>query len=104
MEKKEKKKRNSRPGPPNGVANNPNGRPKGSKNLVTAELKEKMTNFLADRFPQFIEDINAIEDKAMRAKMFLEAYKATVPRPVDDDDREREDEYREQLLIALKLK
>lgn len=103
-EKKVKKIRNARPGPAKGVVNNPNGRPKGSKNIVTAELREKMNNFLSGEFPRFIENMEKVEDPIMRSKLFLEAYKATVSRPVDDDEKEKQDEYREQLLIALKLK
>jgi hypothetical protein len=100
----EKKERNVRPGPPKGVTNNPNGRPKGTKNVLTADLKEKMQNFLSGNFPQFIEDMKAIEDPGIRSKVYLEAFKTVVPRPVDEEDKEKENVFREQLLIALALK
>jgi hypothetical protein len=100
----DKKVRKERPGPEKGVVNNPNGRPKGSKNVVTTELREKMANFLSGNFSQFIDDMNAIKDPGIKSRVYLEAFKTVVPRPIDEDDKEKENEFREKLLVALSLK
>ena len=90
---KQKKVYKSKPGPKKGVSNNPAGKPVGVKNKLTSEIKEKMTNFLAGNFEQFRSDLNAVEDRGFRAKLYLEAYKLVVPKPKDDEDKAKEDEF-----------
>ena len=79
-----------------GITNNPNGRPVGSKNIITTKLKEGMTNFLEGNFEQFKKDLNSIEDKGFRAKLYIEAFKLVVPKPRDEEDKEKEDAFLEE--------
>ena len=39
-----------------GHTNNPNGRPKGSKNKVTQDLRERITAFIGDELERVIKD------------------------------------------------
>lgn len=49
--------------PPKGRTNNPNGRPKGSKNKVTTELKEWISELIDQNRELFLKDLIALEPK-----------------------------------------
>lgn len=62
-----------------GHTNNPAGRPKGTPNKVGAELRERISNFVSERWPQFEEDFDDLEPK--ERMLFLEKLMAyTLPK------------------------
>ena len=46
---------------PKGTTNNPNGRPKGTPNKITADLREFITDLLNDNREQILKDLQAVE-------------------------------------------
>lgn len=87
MAKKETEKK--KPGLKPGQTNNPNGRPKGSKNVISAVLKEKIARYLNNSFETFEEDLQELNKKPqIRAKLFIEAAKLIIPRPVSDEEQD----------------
>jgi hypothetical protein len=82
-----------KPGPPKGVSNNPAGRPKGSKNKISYDIRkaifEKVGNghFIKGLF----SDIKKIDDFEKRAKLKLELIKLFVPRPLNEDEEKDRD-------------
>jgi hypothetical protein len=50
-------------GLPKGSTNNPGGRPKGSVNKVGAELRERITAFIEDRWETLEEDFELLDPK-----------------------------------------
>ncbi len=83
-----------------GQTNNPKGRPKGSTNNISSELKEKLTGMLANNFESFEEDIKAIEKPEVRANLYVKALALVVARPKDEDEKEIE---RQTTLLMAKL-
>lgn len=65
-------------GLPKGRTNNINGRPKGTANKVTNELREKFTQLLEANFEKIQSDIDALEPKD-RIKTILELSKFVLP-------------------------
>lgn len=80
-------------GAPKGSTNNPNGRPKGSKNKISYDIRKAIfekvgnTTFVNGLF----DDIKSIEDDDKRAKMKLELVKLFVPRPLNEDEAKDKD-------------
>ncbi|NDW19422.1 hypothetical protein D0T53_10950 [Dysgonomonas sp. 216] len=72
-----------------GQTNNKAGRKKGSKNKVSAELKVKITDVL-DGNVSILE--NALKDEKtpiyLRGKLYVEASKLVVPKPVSDEEQD----------------
>lgn len=85
--------RKNKPGPKKGCTNNPNGRPKGSKNKVHYDVKKAIAEKVCD--PSYVQgifdDIAAIEDADKRAKLKIELVKLFVPRPLNDDEQKDKD-------------
>lgn len=77
-----------KPGLPKGRTNNPYGRPKGSHNIVTYDIKKAIAKKVAS--PAFVkglfDDIDEVEDKDKRAKLKVELVKLFIPRPLNDDE------------------
>jgi hypothetical protein len=48
-------------GMPKGITGNPNGRPKGSPNKTTAEMKEMIAGFLSDNLETLQKDFDRLE-------------------------------------------
>lgn len=75
-------------GLPKGRTNNPNGRPKGSHNLVTYDIKKAIAKKVAT--PAFVkglfDDIKGVTDKDKRARLKVELVKLFIPRPLNDDE------------------
>ena len=46
-----------------GKTNNPNGRPKGKPNRITADLREYIKQLLSDNLDQFSKDFEQLEPK-----------------------------------------
>ena len=80
-------------GLPKGITNNPNGRPRGSKNKFSYDAKTFIYNNVAnDGFVNglFI-DIDAIEEADKRAKLKLELLKLFIPRPLNEVEEKNKD-------------
>jgi len=71
-----------------GKTNNPNGRPKGSKNKVSFDIRAAIFEKVSD--VTFIKglftDIKNVGDIDKRAKLKLELVKLFVPRPMNEDE------------------
>ena len=82
-----------KPGPPKGKTNNPNGRPKGSKNKISYDIRKAIfekvgnTTFVNGLFA----DIKKVDDDEKRAKLKLELVKLFVPRPLNEDETKDRD-------------
>jgi hypothetical protein len=46
-----------------GMTNNPNGRPKGSQNLINKEIREKILELLESNFEKIQADLDKLEPK-----------------------------------------
>lgn len=67
--------------PKKGVCNNPNGRPAGALNKVTAQYRAIVSNLLADMLPKIKEDIQSIDDPLVRIQIFEKLLSYTLPKP-----------------------
>ena len=70
-----------------GQTNNPNGRPVGSKNLVTVALRERIVGFLVEDFESLIEDIRKLPHRD-KVKAAIDLLKLVVPRPISDEEKD----------------
>jgi len=59
--------------------NNPNGRPIGAKNKVGAELKERIAQFLEDKFADFSLLWDGLDDKD-KARIYVDVIPYAVPK------------------------
>lgn len=77
-----------KPGPAKGVTNNPNGRPKGSKNKISYDIRTVIYEKVNE--PDFIvslfDDIESVEEIDKRAKLKLDLVKMFIPRPLNEDE------------------
>lgn len=80
-------------GLPKGKTNNPNGRPKGSKNKFSYDVKKCIYNTIAnDGYVNgLLIDIDAVVEADKRAKLKLELIKLFVPRPLNDVEEKDKD-------------
>ena len=62
-----------------GRTNNPYGRPAGSKNKATAEIRELLTGFISDNWDNMLEDFNKLEPKE-RLAFYEKILQYTLPR------------------------
>ena len=60
----------------------PSGRPRNSRNKVSAPIKQLLADFTEDNFKQFKEDFSKLQTRD-RAKMYLEILPYIVPRMKD---------------------
>jgi hypothetical protein len=70
-----------------GQTGNPDGRPKGSPNKVTADLRELLKKFIEDNFEQFTCDFKAL-DTEMRVSIFAKLLMHIVPKAENDKNDE----------------
>ena len=61
-----------------------NGRPKGTPNKTTRDVKEFITNFLNDKAFEIPHIWDALEDKD-KATLYLHLCKLVLPKPIDED-------------------
>ncbi|GAB6394674.1 MAG: hypothetical protein MdMp024_0986 [Bacteroidales bacterium] len=74
-----------------GQSGNPNGRPKGSPNKTTADLREWIKEVLDNNREQFIRDFQAL-DPYQRLILFEKLLSYAVPKPAaEQEERERVD-------------
>ena len=62
-----------------GITNNPNGRPKGKPNKVTATMRESISNFCSDNWLQVQKDFDQLEPKE-RIQAFERFLQYTIPK------------------------
>lgn len=61
-----------------------NGRPKGTPNKTTQDVKEFITSFLNDKAFEIPHIWDALDDKD-KATLFLHLCKLVLPKPIDED-------------------
>lgn len=86
---------------PKGKTGNPNGRPKGSKNKATVEIKDKLSEFLEDNFDEFEKSFKEMPSGERKARLYLEAGKLIIPRPKDPEEEAETNRRHDELLLRL---
>lgn len=66
---------------PKGKTNNPNGRPKGTPNKTTTELRQWVINLLSKNRAQLSRDLLAIPDPAERWRIVVKILEMVLPKP-----------------------
>lgn len=66
-------------GPGKGKTNNPQGRPAGTPNKATADLRERIKSFIDNNFENLTADIRAIDSPEKRARVTIELLKYILP-------------------------
>lgn len=66
---------------PKGKTNNPNGRPKGTPNKTTTELRQWVINLLSKNRAQLSRDLLAIPDPAERWRIVTKILEMVLPKP-----------------------
>jgi len=62
-----------------GQTGNPNGRPKGSQNKTTADLRELLKRFVIDNYEQFLCVLKAVSPE-LRCTLWLKAMLHLLPK------------------------
>ena len=91
--------------PVKGVTNNPNGRPKGSKNKVNIELREEIAEFLRYNWPRIKADFHEL-DPEKRIALFEKMLQYALPKMSSMDMQTNYEQLNDQQLddIIEKLK
>jgi hypothetical protein len=63
-----------------GQTGNPNGRPKGSPNKVTADLRQLLTGFVKDNYEQFTKNFDSLTPEQY-CTLYLKLLMLLVPKP-----------------------
>ena len=105
MAKKEENKATKprkKPGLPKGRTNNPNGRPKGSKNKIQYDIRKAIYEKVSDvKFVKSLfDDISEVDEADKRAKLKIDLVKLFVPRPLNNDE-ERDKDLKSALFARL---
>jgi hypothetical protein len=82
-----------RVGAPIGSSNNPNGRPRGSKNKISYDIRTAIYEYINDGtfINGLFDDIDAVKEAEKRAKLKIELVKLFVPRPLNNDEQKDKD-------------
>ena len=92
---------------PKGVTNNPNGRPKGSQNKATADLRQWLTDFVHGQRDQILRDWQSLEPKD-RIIMFEKLMRFVLPTlqatTLQTDFERLTDTQLDDIINELKLK
>lgn len=81
-----------KPGPPKGVSNNPNGRPKGAKNKGTSEFRAKLQAAFdgeLDQIKETLEQLSPFERLDMLSKFLPYLIPRLAPVEIDPEGEER---------------
>ena len=81
-----------------GITNNPNGRPKGSINKSTAEIRELVTTLFEERYKDFIQALDDLEPKE-KVDAYFKLMGFILPRQRDVDLKVTE--FREQPIFKM---
>ncbi len=82
-----------------GQTGNPNGRPKGTPNKVTAEMKEKIQLFVESNFETIQKDFDNVDAKD-RLIIFERLLKYVIPTKIEQENV-KPDESPEQINIII---
>lgn len=83
-----------------GKSGNINGRPKGSQNNVSSEVKEKLAKFVDVNFSTFQKEFALLKPE-IKVKLYLEAAKMVIPKPKDLEVDEDTFHKRDELIVRL---
>jgi len=83
-----------------GISGNPNGRPKGSPNKTTDEIRTMLQDFISDNLETLQADFEALEPKD-RLTFIERLFKYILPAPLNELERVTDDQLDE---IINKLK
>lgn len=83
-----------------GQTNNPNGRPKGSKNKISSETKELIAKFVNDNFDSIMKDLKKLKP-AERVSAFINLLKFIVPPARDKETNEETTSVMNNLINRL---
>jgi len=86
--------------PKKGTVNNPNGRPKGTPNKSTDELRTLLQNFIDDNMETLQADFDKLEPKD-RLNFIDRLLKHVMPAPLQELER-LTDEQLDELITRLK--
>jgi len=86
--------------PKKGTVNNPNGRPKGTPNKSTDELRTLLQNFIDDNMETLQADFDKLEPKD-RLNFIDRLLKHVLPAPLQELER-LTDEQLDELITRLK--
>jgi hypothetical protein len=67
-----------------GQTGNPNGRPKGTPNKVSAEMKEKVQMFIENNFDQIQADFKVLEPRE-RVTLYERLLKYVIPTKIESE-------------------
>ena len=85
-------------GSQNGISNNPNGRPVGTKNKLTNGIKNEVLKYVTDDFIKSIfTEIDKIDNVSARVRAKAEIIKLFIPRPVSEEEQKSAGEYLEYI-------
>ena len=85
-------------GSQDGVSNNPNGRPVGTKNKFTYEVKNKVLEYVTGDFiEKMFAEIDQIDNLSARVRAKAEIIKLFIPRPVSEEEQKSTGEYLEYI-------
>jgi len=83
-----------------GMTNNPNGRPKGSENRITKEVKDKINKLLADNFMNFQKDLEVLEPKD-RLQVLLSLLPYVVPKLQSSSVKNENTEFQKVIIEGI---
>jgi hypothetical protein len=64
-------------------------------------IRKLLSTYVENYFDRFVDDCNAIDDPALRARLFVEVAKLTIPRPKDFGDNAEDREKTIKRLFGL---
>lgn len=82
-------------------SNNPNGRPKGSKNKAAMPLKNLITMFLSNKYEEFESNYEKLEPEK-KCKIYIDLIPYVVPKQREIDFNELNETDIDNLLSRLK--
>ncbi len=83
-----------------GNTNNLAGRPKGRRNKVTTEVKEKIEMLIQSITEDVMKEFKALKGER-KIKYYIELVKLVLPRPRDPEEEEEMDRRNSELLRVL---
>jgi len=72
-------------GSQNGVSNNPTGKPVGTKNKLSASVKEIIVEEVTNDIDSYIKRLKSLDDKDY-VRCMTELIKLIIPRPLNEEE------------------
>lgn len=86
-----------------GETNNPNGRPKGTPNRVSTELRNWVSNLINENREQIKKDLMSVEPEK-RLAMLEKLMQYVLPKPQQKIEVDKDDDFNKRFIEALHLK